>query len=163
MPDRLLFASAVPDSSWPERARRGWTTLTSFGLQALLTSVLLLLPILRPAGLSSLHRLSTPISLGAALPRVSAVRLHPGSTIASSRPAGFYFRRPSPLPAGHPPENEEGALRLRAPDPIFQASRNKAIPTASTCSPEGRSRCCRWRLRQWPRVRCGFRTCAKAI
>ena len=36
------------NSSWDERSRRGLTTLTSFGLQALAVGVLLVLPLLRP-------------------------------------------------------------------------------------------------------------------
>ena len=33
--------SDMLDSSWSERVRRGWTTLTSFGLQALVVGVVL--------------------------------------------------------------------------------------------------------------------------
>ena len=52
------------NSSWDERSRRGLTTLTSFGLQALAVGVLLVLPLLRPMGLPLLRQLSTPVSLG---------------------------------------------------------------------------------------------------
>jgi hypothetical protein len=38
------------NSSWDERSRRGLTTLTSFGLQALAVGLLLVLPLLRPTG-----------------------------------------------------------------------------------------------------------------
>ena len=41
-----MFAATV-ESSWAERARRGGTILSSFGLQALLTGLLLILPLLR--------------------------------------------------------------------------------------------------------------------
>ncbi len=58
-----MFADTL-DSSWAERSRRGWTTLTSFGLEALVLGLLLLLPLLRPEGLPMLRRLSTPISAG---------------------------------------------------------------------------------------------------
>jgi periplasmic protein TonB len=58
-----MFADTL-DSSWAERSRRGWTTLTSLGLQLLLAGVLLLLPLLRPQGLPLLRRLSAPVSLG---------------------------------------------------------------------------------------------------
>jgi len=61
--ERNMFSSTL-DSSWSERSRRGWTALTSFGLQAFVTTVLLILPLLRPTGLPSFHQLSTPISLG---------------------------------------------------------------------------------------------------
>ncbi len=64
------------ESSWAERARRGGTILSSFGLQALLTSLLLILPLLRQVGMPSLPPLSTPISLGQPL-EGPAVRPHP--------------------------------------------------------------------------------------
>jgi hypothetical protein len=50
-------------SSWDERSRRRLTTLTSFGLQALVVAVLLVLPLLRPMGLPLLRQLSTPVSV----------------------------------------------------------------------------------------------------
>jgi len=76
--DKAMFADTL-DSSWPERTRRAWTTLTSFGLQVLVTGVLLLLPLLRPTGLPSFHQLSTPISLGQPLAEPPALRAHAGS------------------------------------------------------------------------------------
>src|ERR1017187_6086033 len=89
-PDRTMFErsmfSDTLDSSWAERSRRGWTTLTSFGLQALVTSVLLLLPLLRPMGLPSFHQLSTPISLGQPLAEAPAIEAHAGSNRAPARP-----------------------------------------------------------------------------
>ncbi len=66
-----MFADTL-DSSWAERSRRGWTTLTSFGLEALAIGLLLLLPLLHPEGLPLLRRLATPISLGRPLPEPPA-------------------------------------------------------------------------------------------
>ena len=94
--DAVLFADTI-DSSWPERARRGWTTLTSFGLQALVVSVLLVLPILRPSGLPLLRQLATPISLGRPVPELPA-RPHGVSNLEPSRPTIFVFHRPSAMP-----------------------------------------------------------------
>src|SRR4029077_8416506 len=62
------------DSSWDERSRRGLMTLTSFGLQALAVVVLLVLPLIRPQGLSSFRQLSTPISWGQPLGSPPVVR-----------------------------------------------------------------------------------------
>jgi periplasmic protein TonB len=62
-----MFADTL-DSSWGERSRRGWTTLTSFGLQALLVGLLLCLPWLRPDVVPFIHKLATPISLGSPSP-----------------------------------------------------------------------------------------------
>jgi protein TonB len=95
-----MFAATV-ESSWAERARRGGTILSSFGLQALLTSLLLILPLLRQVGMPSFHPLSTPISLGQPL-EGPTVRPRGGPSVAPRRPAEFFFHRPSPLPAGRP-------------------------------------------------------------
>jgi protein TonB len=95
--------SSAADSPWQERTRRGWTTLTSFGLQALAMGVLLVLPLLRPMGLPSFHQLSTPISIGQPLADAPAPRARAGSSFTITHPATFFFRRPSALPVDmHP-------------------------------------------------------------
>jgi protein TonB len=71
------------NSSWDERSRRGWTALTSFGLQALAVAVLLVLPLLRPAGLPLFRQLSTPVSVGQPLADAPAVRAHAGTNTAA--------------------------------------------------------------------------------
>ena len=58
-----LFSTAST-ASWDERSRRGLTTLTSFGLQAIAVAFLLALPLLRPVGLPLLRPVSAPVSLG---------------------------------------------------------------------------------------------------
>jgi len=68
-----MFEDAL-SSSWHERSRRGFTTLTSFGLQAVLLSALLLWQVLRPTGLPSYHQLSTPVSLGQPASNAQAVQ-----------------------------------------------------------------------------------------
>jgi protein TonB len=123
MLDRSLFADAV-ESSWAERARRGGTILTSFGLQAFVVGVLLLLPILRPMGLPSFHQLSTPISLGQPTTEAPTVRAHPGSSIAPTRPTGFFFRRPSPLPVGMLAPIDDGAPLASGSGPYIPGARS---------------------------------------
>jgi protein TonB len=59
-----MFADSILETSWGENSRRGWTTLTSFALQALTMLFLLLLPLLRPESLPFYHRIATPVSLG---------------------------------------------------------------------------------------------------
>jgi len=120
--DRSTFAGAV-ESSWAERARRGGTILTSFGLQAFVVGVLLLLPILRPMGLPSFHQLSTPISLGRPMAEAPALRAHAGSSIAPTRPAEFFFRRPSPLP-GTPAPIDDGAPLASGSGPYIAGARS---------------------------------------
>jgi protein TonB len=104
--DRTLFADMLAPS-WTERARRGWTTLTSFGLQALVVGILLLSPLLRPTGLPSFHQLSTPISLGQPLIEAPAQRAQAGSSSASSSAGDFIFRRPSRLPLDPHPAGDD--------------------------------------------------------
>ncbi len=66
--ENTLFADSMLETSWAERTRRSWMTMTSFGLQALMIGLLLLLPVLKTVGLPAARSVSTPISLG----RVSA-------------------------------------------------------------------------------------------
>lgn len=58
-----MFADSMLETSWAERSRRSWTTLSSFGLQALVMGALLLLPLIKPVALPFLKPLQTPISL----------------------------------------------------------------------------------------------------
>lgn len=58
-----MFAESMLETSWAQRARRSWTTLTSFGLQALMIGCLLLLPLWKTIGLPAARTVSTPISL----------------------------------------------------------------------------------------------------
>ena len=62
--ENTIFADSILDTSWAQRARRSWTTMTSFGLQAVIIGLLLLLPVLKTVGLPSARTVSTPISLG---------------------------------------------------------------------------------------------------
>jgi periplasmic protein TonB len=62
--EETIFAESIVETSWAQRARRGWTTFTSFGLQALIIGLLLLLPLWRTVGLPSVRTISTPISAG---------------------------------------------------------------------------------------------------
>jgi protein TonB len=59
-----MFAESMLEVSWAERGRRSWTTLTSFGLQAVIIGLLLLIPVLSTVGLPNSRTVSTPISLG---------------------------------------------------------------------------------------------------
>jgi len=59
-----MFAETLLETSWAERGRRSWTTLTSFGLQAVIIGLLLLLPLLTTVGLPMARTVSTPVTLG---------------------------------------------------------------------------------------------------
>jgi len=97
------------NSSWDERSRRGWTALTSFGLQALAVGVLLVLPLLRPAGLPLFRALSTPVSLGKPLGEAPLTRTHAGSnTTPRNNAADITFRMPRLIPHGIPDAGDDG-------------------------------------------------------
>lgn len=59
-----MFADSLLEASWAQRTRRSWTTLTSFGVQAVVIGLLLLLPLLKTVGLPSMRPISTPVSVG---------------------------------------------------------------------------------------------------
>jgi protein TonB len=58
-----MFADSLLETSWAHRGRRSWTTLTSFGLQAVAIGLLLLIPILTTVGLPTTRTVSTPIGI----------------------------------------------------------------------------------------------------
>jgi periplasmic protein TonB len=59
-----MFADSILETSWAQRSRRSWTTLSSFALETLAIGVLLLLPLWRTVGLPKARVVSTPISAG---------------------------------------------------------------------------------------------------
>ncbi len=66
-----MFADCMLETSWAQRTRRSWTTLTSFGLQAVAIGALLTIPLLRTVGLPLARTVSTPISVGRPDPRLA--------------------------------------------------------------------------------------------
>jgi periplasmic protein TonB len=108
------------NSSWDERSRLGLTTLTSFGLQALFIGVLLVLPLLRPAGLPLFRQLSAPVSVGQPLAEAPAVRTHAGSNSAAPSTNPAIILRPSPrFPIGMPAARDDGPPQGGLPGPYI--------------------------------------------
>jgi protein TonB len=93
-----MFAESMLKTSWAQRTRRSWMTVTSFGLQALVIGLLLLLPLWKTVGVPTSRTLSTPISLGrtAAEPPETA-QASPASGRQSNFQAGR-FMQPSRIP-----------------------------------------------------------------
>ena len=99
-----MFENTLISSS-TGRSRRGLTALTSFGVQALAVAILLIVPLLRPAGIPSLRQLPTPVSLAEISPTEDqpepvAIR----STSAAdagvrSTAAEIVLRQPSQVPS----------------------------------------------------------------
>ncbi|MFZ0733812.1 MAG: energy transducer TonB [Candidatus Sulfotelmatobacter sp.] len=58
-----MFAESLIETSWAQRSRRSWTTLTSFGIQAIAIGVLLSIPLLTTVIVPAVRTVSTPISM----------------------------------------------------------------------------------------------------
>lgn len=56
-----MFADSLLETSWAYKGRRSWTTLTSFGLQAIVIGLLLMIPLLTTVGLPVSRSVSTPL------------------------------------------------------------------------------------------------------
>jgi periplasmic protein TonB len=107
-----MFTSTT-NSSWNERSRRGVSTLTSFGLQALACAALLVLPLLRPMGLPSLRPLSTPVTLGQPLGEAPAIRTHAsGGTAPSNHPAAITLIMPREIPSSTTSPSDDGPPQI---------------------------------------------------
>ena len=102
-----MFTNTL-NSSWDERSRRGLTALTSFGLQALLGALFLVLPLLRPMGLPSLRQLSPPVSLGQPLGEAPAARMQARGNTVSSNPVAITLRMPVRNPSDIPVASDDG-------------------------------------------------------
>lgn len=105
-------------TSWDEHSRRGVSTLTSFGLQALAIGLLLLVPLLRPISFPLLRPLSTPVSLGQPLTEVSSVRPRTSNTIPSNS-TDIIFRQPSSLSFAHRPSADDGPPQISGTGPYI--------------------------------------------
>lgn len=98
-----MFGDSLLEASWAQRSRRSWTTLTSFGLEALAIGVLLVIPLWKTVGLPSAHTLSTPVSLVANTPVRTAPAAQPHGGSASPHPTNVEaprFVAPGQIPIG---------------------------------------------------------------
>lgn len=96
--EHTLFAESMLEISWAQRTRRSWMTVTSFGLQALVIGLLLLLPLWKTVGVPTSRTLSTPISMGrAAAEPPQTAQASPASATQSNFQAGR-FMQPSRIP-----------------------------------------------------------------
>lgn len=105
-----MFADSMLDFSRSQGSRRGWTTLTSFGLQGTALGLLLLLPLLRTVGVPMARVISTPISAG----RSDIQPLVPvphGAHFAApaANPSAIRFMQPGHIPIGITNRGEDSA------------------------------------------------------
>jgi hypothetical protein len=95
-----MFADSMLETSWAQRSRRGWMTLTSLGLQALAAAFLLLLPLIGTTELPQLRPLSPPVSL-APPPGPDPTPSHLQSTaISPGKMLGNVLLAPRRIPSG---------------------------------------------------------------
>jgi periplasmic protein TonB len=96
--ENTIFADSTLEASWAQRGRRSWTTMTSFGLQAVIVGLLLLLPVLQTVGLPSARTVSTPISLGRHAPEPVQRQNAGSSHLAPARSDNVRFVAPGRIP-----------------------------------------------------------------
>ncbi|HEY6339616.1 MAG TPA: energy transducer TonB [Candidatus Sulfotelmatobacter sp.] len=90
-PGENMFTDTLLRASSDQRFRRSWTTLSSFGLQALAMGLLLMLPLVRPGRIELLRRLATPVSLGQPLP--AAPPMHAQTASSAQAPSNLLNNR----------------------------------------------------------------------
>lgn len=90
-----MFADFVNGPTWENCSRRGWSTVASFALQTILTSAILLLPLLYTQALPRLHFMESAILMPPAAP--PPVMPHARST-TSSNLSGGHLMMPSQIP-----------------------------------------------------------------
>jgi protein TonB len=93
-----MFAESLLETSWAERGRRSWTTLTSFGLQAVIIGLLLLIPLLTTVGLPMARILQGPVSWGTPPPPSPHVMRPRATTIVQSNLADGRLIAPPAVP-----------------------------------------------------------------
>jgi periplasmic protein TonB len=105
-----IFADSMLEISWAQRGRRSWTTLTSFGLQAVIIGSLLLIPLLRTIGAPTVLRtVSTPISAGRPEPPSTARPRTGNSSPAPINPTDARFLAPGRIPQTIPTDTDVSA------------------------------------------------------
>ncbi|HEX4784232.1 MAG TPA: energy transducer TonB [Candidatus Sulfotelmatobacter sp.] len=63
-----MFAESMLETSWGQRRSQTWTTVTSFGAQAVVIGLLLLLPLWKTVGLPPARLVATPVTLASPPP-----------------------------------------------------------------------------------------------
>lgn len=135
-----MFAESLLQVSWAERGRRSWTTLTSFGLQAVIVGLLLLIPLLTTVGLPMGRTVSTPVTLGRRDPG-RAPQPHGGgvhNTGVQIIPYHGPIMAPSHMPHGIP-KGGGGTIAADTPEapgigvgPYIGSESNFLVPTGGT-------------------------------
>jgi len=113
MPDHSMFSGSMLETSWAQRSRRSWTTLTSFGLQAVIMSLLLLVPLWRTVTLPSVtHTVSTPISIGQRSPEQVPISSSAHQVSMPVSPDAVRFVAPGRIPTTIPTTDDASSAPI---------------------------------------------------
>jgi periplasmic protein TonB len=96
-----MFADALLDSH--HQSRRGWATLTSFGIQAIFIACLLILPLLYTQVLPHMPMTSEMITMPVGPPPtadVEPIQRSQGGSVSQNPVVGQFIRMPSAIPTG---------------------------------------------------------------
>jgi len=92
------FTDSMLQTSWSQRSRRGWSALTSFGVQAAVMGLLLLLPLLKTVTPPYGRALPTPVSWGTPPAPTPHVQHQRSTTIVQSNLADDVLIAPREIP-----------------------------------------------------------------
>src|SRR5215471_10293589 len=109
-----MFADSMLEISWAERERRSCTTLISFGLQAVIIGLLLLIPLLTTVGLPSARTVSTPISMGRPNPGPAPQPIAHRGGVVQVVPVTGRLMIPDRMPHGIPPADDPSTSTIGA-------------------------------------------------
>ncbi len=100
-----MFADSLLDSALINHSHRGWTTLISFSMQALLVGAALMVPLLYTEGLPSL-RLMRQAVIGPPSSHGPAPKIEPshGRNLVLKNASGLVLMTPQQIPKGVAPE-----------------------------------------------------------
>ena len=99
-----MFADGLLDSHWGNRSRRGWTTLVSFGLQAVAVAVVTSLPLLYTEGLPKLQLVAMGAPIGPPPGQRAPVTRRPLTSHPMNVPRSNIFSAPAAIPSSITPD-----------------------------------------------------------
>lgn len=111
-----MFADSLLETSWAHRSRRSWTTLTSFGLQAVIIGLLLMIPLLTTVGLPLVRTVSTPIGIFRRDPGPAPRDPGRRTTLVPVTPYSGRIMEPSRIPITIP-KGDNPAAQPTGPEP----------------------------------------------
>jgi|SRR5579872_2605196 protein TonB len=116
-----MFAESLIETSWAQRSRRSWTTLTSFGIQAIAIGVLLMIPLLSNVVLPAVRTVTTPISIGRRDPGPPPPQPTHGfhSNVVEIVPNVHQIMMPGYIPRGIPQGPDPGPVGPAVGDPTI--------------------------------------------